>query len=45
VIAGRKGIGVELKPSYYRQAIKNLEMAINDKTYKPIEQMSIFNNN
>jgi hypothetical protein len=22
---GRIGIGVELKPSYYRQAIKNLE--------------------
>ena len=27
---GRKGIGVELKPSYYRQAIKNLE-AVNVK--------------
>lgn len=25
VSLGRKGIGVELKPSYYRQAIKNLE--------------------
>lgn len=25
VAAGRYGIGVELKPSYYRQAIKNLE--------------------
>lgn len=24
---GRKGIGVEIKPSYYRQAIKNLEFA------------------
>ena len=24
VIAGRKGIGVELKPSYYRQAVKNM---------------------
>lgn len=23
---GRKGIGVELKPSYYRQAVKNLKM-------------------
>jgi DNA modification methylase len=22
---GRKGIGCELKPSYYRQAVKNLE--------------------
>jgi DNA modification methylase len=27
VRAGRLGIGVELKPSYYRQAIKNLEAA------------------
>lgn len=24
---GRKGIGVELKPSYYRQAVKNVEAA------------------
>jgi len=24
---GRLGIGVELKPSYYRQAIKNLDFA------------------
>jgi DNA modification methylase len=42
VIAGRKGIGVELKPSYYRQAVKNLEMAKQDRTYKPVEQMDIF---
>lgn len=27
VCAGRKGIGMELKPSYYRQAVKNLEAA------------------
>jgi DNA modification methylase len=27
VRAGRKGIGVELKPSYYRQAVKNVEFA------------------
>ncbi len=25
VRAGRKGIGIELKPSYYRQAVRNLE--------------------
>jgi hypothetical protein len=25
VTSGRFGIGIELKPSYYRQAIKNLE--------------------
>ncbi len=27
VRAGRRGLGVELKPSYYRQALKNLEHA------------------
>lgn len=27
VINGRRGIGVELKPAYYRQAVKNLEEA------------------
>ena len=27
VCAGRKGIGIELKPSYYRQALKNLAEA------------------
>lgn len=26
---GRKGMGIELKPSYYRQAVKNLESAKN----------------
>jgi DNA modification methylase len=26
VSAGRRGIGIELKPSYFRQAVKNLEM-------------------
>jgi DNA modification methylase len=30
VRAGRHGIGVELKPSYYRQAIKNVEAAETD---------------
>lgn len=27
VSAGRRGLGVELKPSYYRQALKNVELA------------------
>lgn len=27
VVAGRRAIGVELKPSYYRQAVKNIELA------------------
>jgi len=34
---GRRGIGVELKPSYYRQAIKNL-----DSIEDPIEQAELF---
>ena len=28
VVQGRKGVGVELKPSYYKQAVKNLEHAV-----------------
>lgn len=31
VINNRKGVGVELKPSYYRQAVKNLEAAVEIK--------------
>lgn len=27
VLLGRRGIGIELKPSYYRQAVKNVELA------------------
>lgn len=27
VMLGRRGVGVELKPSYYRQAVKNVQMA------------------
>ena len=30
VVNGRRGIGIELKPSYYRQAVKNLERAADD---------------
>jgi DNA modification methylase len=33
VITGRLGVGMELKPSYYRQSIKNLETA----NYEPAE--------
>ena len=39
VINGRRGVGVELKPSYYRQAIKNLELANAPED----EQESLFN--
>ena len=28
ILAGRKGIGIELKTSYYRQALKNIEQAV-----------------
>jgi DNA modification methylase len=38
VINGRKGVGVELKSSYYRQALKNLEDAANNRP----EQKSMF---
>ena len=31
VINGRKAIGVELKPSYYRQAVKNMAEAVNGR--------------
>lgn len=40
VINGRKGIGIELKPSYFRQAVKNMEMAEKDTTYKAGQQES-----
>ena len=30
VMNGRRGIGIELKPSYYRQAVKHLEAAKKD---------------
>lgn len=28
VVNGRRGVGIELKPSYYRQAVKNLKAAV-----------------
>lgn len=39
---GRRGIGFELKESYYKQAVANLEVAANsDKLDCPVGQMSI----
>ena len=32
VLNGRRGLGIELKPSYYRQAVKNLESVDHPKT-------------
>lgn len=39
VSLGRKAIGIELKDSYYKQAILNIEQA--DKRFKKVEQLSI----
>lgn len=36
---GRKAIGIELKPSYYRQAMKNIEHALD---HMPEQQKSLF---
>ncbi|GAC1525731.1 MAG: DNA methyltransferase [Chloroflexota bacterium] len=30
VKAGRRGVGIELKPSYYRQAVRNIQAALSD---------------
>ena len=39
---GRRGIGVELKESYYNQAVNNLEIAVKGDLMKcPVGQMSI----
>ena len=42
---GRMGLGIELKPSYYRQALKNLEHAVLGDDYFDIDeaQQTIFN--
>lgn len=32
VTAGRRGVGIELKPSYYRQAVKNVQNALAGNT-------------
>ena len=40
VCAGRNGIGIELKPAYYRQADKNVAIAYTGR--KPEEQAGLF---
>jgi len=35
VRAGRRGIGVELKPAYFRQAVKNLEAVDSESAIAP----------
>ena len=43
LITGRRGIGAELKPSYYRQALKNCEQVIREGGWESIaEQPSMF---
>lgn len=41
---GRRGVGAELKPSYYRQAVKNLE-AIDAETAIPVDLFSLIDGN
>lgn len=43
VCKGRRGIGAELKPSYYKQAVKNLRAAVSGRSAE-IEQPDIFAN-
>lgn len=40
VALGRRGIGIELKPSYYRQAVKNVARALEDR--ETHEQPALF---
>lgn len=40
---GRKGIGIELKPSYYKQALKNVQVAYEGR--KEEEQSELFEEN
>lgn len=39
VVQGRRGVGCELKPSYYRQAVKNLAAACQPKKVDPQKTM------
>jgi DNA modification methylase len=39
VCADRRGIGIELKPSYYRQAVKNLAIAVVDPARQGVLEM------
>lgn len=40
VCQGRRGIGIELKPSYYRQAVKNLAVAAPGKREDQLELLA-----
>ncbi len=36
-VADRKGIGVELKPTYYRQAVRNVKAALDADSQRALE--------
>jgi hypothetical protein len=40
VSMGRKAVGIELKDSYYKQAVKNLEVA--DSRFLSVKQAQLF---
>jgi len=40
VCQGRRGVGIELKPSYYRQAVKNLAVAVPGKREDQLELLA-----
>lgn len=42
VVNGRRGIGIELKPSYYRQAVRNLAEAVEKRDGETVQQVSLF---
>ena len=42
VINGRRGIGIELKASYYRQALRNLEEAAKGQRWEDNRQVGMF---
>jgi DNA modification methylase len=41
VKAGRRGLGVELKPSYYRQAVKNVRAALTERVGEQADLLNI----
>lgn len=42
VLNGRRGVGIELKPSYFRQAVKNLQHAVTCEIGEAITEPTLF---
>lgn len=42
IINGRRGVGTELKPSYYAQAVKNIEAAADGSWKAEVPQLDLF---